>query len=184
MWKTVSNLAKMHGVSRQTIGRWIRNNKWEKIKITEGGHYRVWVEIEPIVFLYARISTSKQITSLEKQKELLLKEYSDGKFISDIGSGFNFERRGFRTILEQSLSGSPCIIVATTQDRITRTGFGLIKRIIELSGGEIRLLEEDINKCEKFDTSTLISFITSFINSSYGKRSSKRKRRLNNNEKS
>ena len=174
MWKNVGYMARLEGVSRQTILRWINDCKYSKTKLTEGGHYRIWLESEPEVILYARVSTSKQKDSIDTQLKLLKKEYPNGTTISDIASGFNFERRGFKRILERSLSGVPCIIVATTQDRITRTGFGLIKKIIELHGGEIRLLEEEVSS-ENFDTNALISFITSFVNSHYGKRATKRK---------
>lgn len=179
MWKSVDYLKKLEGVSRQTIQRWIREGKYEQVKRTEGGHYRIWIDQEPAVYLYARVSSSKQKGSIDTQTKILKKEFPHGKLITDIASGFNFERRGFKTILEQSLSGFPCIVVATTKDRITRTGYGLIKRLIELSGGEIRIMEEDADN-ENFDTASLISFITSFVNSHYGKRSASR--RINNNK--
>ena len=177
MWKSVGEIAKREGVVRQTILKWIKDGKYEKVQKTEGGHYRVWVDQEPSVFYYARVSTSKQQSSIDTQLSLLKQKggYKSAKEVKDIGSGFNFNRKGFRTILERSLSGIPCIIVATTSDRIARTGFGLIKRIIELSGGRIELLEEDINESEAFDTESLVSFITSYIASYHGKRSSKKK---------
>lgn len=130
------------------------------LKKTKGGHYRVWVE-EPSITI---------ICSLVKQEELLRKKYRDARFISDIASGFNQNRRGYKTFLELALNGNPLHFVATTSDRITRTGFALIKWIIELSGGRVELLEEP-DTSEQFDTKTLIAFITSFINSHYGKRS-------------
>jgi predicted site-specific integrase-resolvase len=182
MWRSVGYLAKREGVVRQTIQKWIKNGKYETVKRTEGGHFRVWIEEEPLIFYYARVSTNKQKSSLETQISLLKAKGGEknAKEIKDIGSGFNFNRQGFKTILERSLSGIPCIIVATTSDRITRTGFGLIKRIIELSGGQIRLLEEDIEESESFDTESLVSFITSYIASYNGKRSSERRKGSNN----
>ena len=182
MWKNVGYLAKIEGVSRQTIQKWIRDGKYPSVNRTEGGHYRVWLDQEPIIFLYARVSTNKQKDSLENQLKLLKEVYPNGKPIKDIASGFNFERRGFKAILERSLSGTPCVLVATTQDRITRTGFGLIKKLIELSGGEVRLLEEEANS-ENFDTKSLVSFITSFVNSHYGKRAAKRQASSNQKDK-
>lgn len=181
MWRSVDYIKKIEGVSRQTVGRWIREGKYDQVKKTEGGHYRIWLEEEPVFFLYARVSTSKQKSSLDYQQESLRKAYPNGKLITDVASGFNFERRGFKTILERSLSGTPCVVVATTQDRITRTGFGLVSRLIELSGGEVRILEKNPESSENFDTQSLVSFLTSYINSIYGKRSAAR-RTANNNE--
>ena len=175
MWVSVDYLRKMEGVSRQTIGRWIREGRYEHVSTTAGGHYRVWIEQEEVVFLYARVSTHKQISSLEEQARILMEKFPYGTLIKDIGSGFNFERRGLRTILEHCFSGTACTIVATRADRITRTGYGLIKRLVELSGGEIRVLEESDDSKENFSTDSLISFITSYINSHYGKRAAQRR---------
>ena len=74
MWKSVDQVGKAEGVSRQTIGRWIREGRYENIKKTEGGHYRIWVEEDHLVLLYARVSTSKQNSSLERQVEILKEE--------------------------------------------------------------------------------------------------------------
>jgi len=73
------------------------------------------------------------------------------------------------------MSGTATEVVLATQDRLARSGFELIKWVIELHGGEIISLEEEINS-EKFDTKELIGFITSFCNFHYGKRSEKRRK--------
>jgi predicted site-specific integrase-resolvase len=173
MYKSTGFLAKEYSVTNETIQNWIKEGKFERVKKTKGGHYRVWVEEPSVTILYARVSSSKPKSSLVKQEELLRKKYPDARFISDIASGFNQNRRGYRTFLELAINGNPLHLVATTSDRVTRSGFALIKWIIELSGGRIELLEEP-NTSEQFDTKTLIAFITSFINSHYGKRSAKR----------
>jgi len=173
MYKSTGFLAKKYSVTNETIQNWIKEGKFEKVKKTKGRHYRVWVDEPASIILYARVSSSKQKSSLEKQKELLKKKYPEGKLFFDVASGFNQNRRGYKTFLELAISGNPLHLVATTSDRIARTGFPLIKWIIELSGGKVELLEESDNT-EQFDTTTLIAFITSFINSYYGKRSAKR----------
>jgi len=172
MYRSTGFLAKEYSVTNETIQNWIKEGKFECVKKTKGGHYRVWVDEPNIVILYARISSSKR--SLVKQEELLRRKYPEARFISDIASGFNQNRRGYKTFLELALNGNSLHLVATTSDRITRTGFALIKWIIELSGGRVELLEETDNS-EQFDTQTLIAFITSFINSHYGKRSANRR---------
>jgi predicted site-specific integrase-resolvase len=58
------------------------------------------------------------------------KKSPEARFLSDIASGFNQNRRGYRTFLELAIDGNPLHIVATTEVRITRTGFALIKWII------------------------------------------------------
>ena len=184
MWLQVKDIAEREGLSRQTIQKLIREGHYKKVKQTPGGHYRVWIDLgEPEVTLYCRVSTHKQKTSLETQENLLKDFRPEGDVIHDIGSGFNFERRGFKTILERSLKGIPQHVVATSRDRIARAGFPLVEKIIELSGGRIEILDEEDVQEEKFNIDELISFITSFVNSYYGKRSSKRKKDKNSNTK-
>ena len=182
MWKSTGFLATKYHVTNETVQNWIKNDKFEKVERTKGGHYRIWIEEELQVVLYARVSSKKQESSLIKQQQLLLKKYPNAIFKSDIASGFNQTRRSYRAILESAINGTPQHVVATTSDRITRSGFSLIKWIIELSGGRIELLEEDIGTNEQFDTTTLIAFITSFINSHYGKRSASRRENSTENK--
>lgn len=174
MWRSTGFLAKKYSVTNETIQNWIKDGKFNDVKKTKGGHYRVWVQEEKLTtILYARVSSNQPKSSLKQQEQLLKSKYPNARFISDVASGFNQNRRGYKTVLELAINGNPLHIVATTSDRITRTGFPLIKWIIELSGGKIEFLEETDNP-EQFDTTTLIAFITSFINSYYGKRSTKR----------
>ena len=175
MWKSTGKIAKEHGVTNQAVQYWIKIGKYEKTRKTKGGHWRIWIENDPKIILYARVSSSKQKSSIKTQRDLLEAKYPGGEFISDIASGFNQDRRGYKRILELALNQTPLHVVATTSDRITRSGFSLIKWIVELHGGRIELLEEK-NNPEQFDTTTLIAFITSFINSHYGKRSAKRRK--------
>jgi len=127
MYKSTGFLAKEYSVTNETIQNWIKEGKFDRVKKTKGGHYRVWVDEPIIIILYARVSSSKQKSSLAKQEELLRRKYPEARFISDIASGFNQNRRGYKTFLEFALNGNSLHLVATTSDRITRTGFALIK---------------------------------------------------------
>jgi predicted site-specific integrase-resolvase len=122
------------------------------------------------------VSSAKQKTSLETQEKIIKAQYPEAQIRKDIGSGFNFERKGFVSLLESCLSGNAITIVVTTQDRICRVGFPLIRWIVELYGGRVILLEENDRAVDQFDTATLVAFVTSFINSYHGKRSSRRKK--------
>jgi len=134
MYKSTGFLAKEYSVTNETIQNWIKDGKFEKVKKTKGGHYRVWVDEPLTTVLYARVSSSSLQSSLEKQKELLKSKYPKARFLSDIASGFNQNRRGYRSILEPAIEGNPLHLVATTSDRITRSGFALIKWIIATEG--------------------------------------------------
>lgn len=183
MWRSVGWLAKQQGVSRQTANRWIHEGRFDKTLKTTGGHYRVWCpSLESCVVGYCRVSSAKQKTSLETQEAMLRERYPDAQIRKDIGSGFNFNRKGFVALLESSLSGNAITVVATTQDRVCRVGFPLIRWIVELYGGRIILLEENDQAIGQFDTATLVAFVTSFINSYHGKRSGRRKKNQDQTE--
>ena len=173
MWLSTTRLARREKVTSQTVRRWIEGGRYQRYERTPGGHYRVWIDIDPDVVLYARVSSAKQASSIETQERLLRDRYPDARIVSDVASGFNFKRRGFGALLERALCGEPVQVVATTSDRITRSGFGLIRHIFELSGGGIELLEED-DHADPFDVRELVAFITSFCNSIHGKRAHQR----------
>tara|TARA_Y100000780_G_C13639232_1_gene399817 strand:- start:129 stop:749 length:621 start_codon:yes stop_codon:yes gene_type:complete len=92
---------------------------------------------------YVRVSSHGQKDDLERQKELLYENYPKHKFIKDIGSGINFERKGLRKILEMAISGKIKELVIAHKDRLTRFGFKLIEDIIKkYSGGKIIILNK------------------------------------------
>lgn len=180
MWKSSTRLAREAGVSRQTIFRWIKAGKYECVERTAGGHYRVWCPPdESIVVGYCRVSSRKQSSSLDTQEQLILARYPHAEIVRDIGSGFNFNRRGLQALLERSLSGTGIQIVVTTQDRLCRAAFPLIRWLFELHGGGIVALEDD-DQPDKFDTRTLLAFLTSFCASHHGKRSGRRQQANSN----
>lgn len=177
MWKTSVQLAKENNVCRQTVFRWIKLGKYDKVEQTKGGHFRVWCEPEQsAIVAYCRVSSAKQSSSLTNQEKIIKEKYPEAEVITDIGSGFNFKRKGLEAILERCLQGHAVTVVATTQDRICRTAFPLIQWIIELHGGIIICLEEG-DQTDRFDTKTLLAFLTSFCASHHGKRSGRGKQK-------
>ncbi|WP_159447838.1 recombinase family protein [Photobacterium toruni] len=104
----------------------------------------------------------------------MLERYPDAEFISDIASAFNFKRKGLQTLLESAMLEHSIHVVVASKDRLARSGFELIKRLVELSDGRIEILDDPNDTTESFDTAELIGFITSFCNSHYGKRSAER----------
>lgn len=175
MWVSTTKLAKIEGVTSQTIRRKIENGHYNKVMQTSGGHYRIFISQQRMI-CYARVSSGKQKSSIDTQKRILLERYPDAEFISDVASAFNFKRKGLQTILESAVRGNPTHVVVATKDRLARSGFELIRWLIELSGGHIEVLDNSNGSSEAFDTSELIGFITSFCNSHYGKRSAERRK--------
>ncbi len=173
MWMTTPQIARREKVTSQTVRRWVEGGRYERFERTPGGHFRIWVPVDPEIVLYARVSSVKQRSSLDTQQRRLHEQYPGAGIVRDTGSGFNFKRPGFLALLERALRGEPVRVVATTSDRVTRSGFPLIRHIFELSGGSIELLEED-DHAEQFDVKYLVAYITSFCNSQHGKRAGQR----------
>ena len=130
-------------------------------------------EIQKKNYVYARVSTKKQVDDLSRQVEYLRKpEFIDYDVIKDIGSGINFKRKGLSTILDACLQRNIGEIVIAHRDRLCRFGYELIDSLVTKSGGKITVLEHSDNKtCEQELTEDLLSIIHVFSCRQMGKRS-------------
>jgi predicted site-specific integrase-resolvase len=124
-------------------------------------------------FIYARVSTKKQMDDLSRQIVFLRKpEYSEYILIQDIASGINFKRKGLSTILESCLQNNIGEIIVAHRDRLCRFGFDLIESLVTKAGGKITVLDNSENKtCEQELTEDLLSIIHVFSCRQMGKRS-------------
>jgi putative resolvase len=66
--------------------------------------------------IYARVSSDHQREALERQAESLREYYPNHELIKDVGSGINFKRKGFLSILEQVESGLVSEVVVTDKE--------------------------------------------------------------------
>ena len=128
-------------------------------------------------FLYARVSTKKQVDDLSRQVEFLKKpEYVNYNVIQDIGSGINFKRKGLKTILDCCLQRTIGELVIAHRDRLCRFGFELIKYLVETAGGSIKVLDSDQNTSTEDELSQdLLTIIHIFNCRQMGKRSYKKR---------
>lgn len=124
-------------------------------------------------FIYARVSTKKQVDDLSRQLEFLKRpEYSGYTVITDIASGINFKRKGLSTILESCLQGLVGEIVVAHRDRLCRFGFELVEQLVTKAGGKIVVLEDSEDKtCEQELADDLLSIIHVFSCRQMAKRS-------------
>ena len=135
-----------------TLRIWANNRKIKYIT-TKGGHRRYLLEPENKIEIikknseekqqiqnkvnYARVSSRKQENDLQRQKEYLKGKYPEHCIITDIGSGINFERPGFKRILEGVLKGNIKEVMVAHRDRFTRFGYNLFEWIFSLYGSKI-----------------------------------------------
>jgi predicted site-specific integrase-resolvase len=172
------------GVHMQTLYNWEKKGKIETIR-TAGGQrlYNVekyikdqkgYEEVKEDVvegvdkknnerkkICYVRVSTLNQKEDLIRQKNYMQEKYPKYEIIEDIGSGINFNRRGFRKIIEYAIEGKIEIIVVAYKDRLTRFGFELIEDLIKkYSKGTII----ETNKTEKEPKEELVEDVLQILN--------------------
>lgn len=168
-------LAKKLNVSRETIRLWAEEGKI-KITKTDGGHRRyIYEENEKKCdrqkIIYARVSSAKQESDLKRQIDFLQKKYPGYKVISDIGSGLNYNRKGFKRLLEGIFTGTIEEIVVAYKDRLCRFGFEIIEQFCEHFSTTITVVDDSDTKSEESELAEdIISIITVFSARFHGRR--------------
>ncbi|MFL5811575.1 MAG: IS607 family transposase [Flavisolibacter sp.] len=149
---TSGSVRQHYGVSNSTLQRWANEGKIKTLRTT--GNHRLY-ERDSVAKLfgddsekkerrrvcYARVGSAKQSEDLERQVQDLQREYPDHELIKDIGSGVNFGRKGFKTLVESIISGDIEELVISHHDRLTRFGYDLVEQL-----------------CKKFDCTIVVQF--------------------------
>jgi len=139
-----SKASRLLGISQQTLRAYSDKEKIESLR-TPGGQRRYNVDkyiAEQVShytatrksIIYARVSTRKQKRDLDHQVEFLRAKFPDFDVITDIGSGVNFNRRGFKRILELAVSGHLEALAVAHKDRLCRIAFDLVEWMLQRHG--------------------------------------------------
>ena len=122
------------GVHPQTLRRWERLGKLPAPERTLGNHRRDHVnpaKNDAFTVGYVRVSSHDQKSDLTRQQELL--KAQAGKpvdlVISDLGSGLNYKKTGFKRLLLLILQSRVKELILTHKDRLLRFGSEIIFRI-------------------------------------------------------
>ena len=192
---SISEAAKVLGVSESTLRRWEREGRLLPDERTEGGQRRYKLSsIRPQIthhstterktIAYARVSSHDQKADLERQKQVLeLYCSSQGwKFevLSDWGSGINYNKKNLKSLIQSIIDDEVGRLVLTHKDRLLRFGAELIFSICEakqvevviINRGEDSTFEEDLAK-------DVLELITVFSARLYGSRSRKNQKLIN-----
>ena len=184
-YKSKKEVLKILGISPTTLLTLAERNKIEFIK-TLGGHRKYNVKKylndnkiktdmdvknekeeekilkDKISICYVRVSTAGQKDDLSRQKEYMKEKYPNHLIIEDIGSGINFNRKGFRKIIKLGIEGKIKELVVAYKDRLTRFGYSLIEYLIkEYSNGSIII---ETNKEEKDKESEIVEDVLNILN--------------------
>lgn len=91
---------------------------------------------------YCRVSSAKQRDDLDKQIKQLRETFPEHEIIQEIGSGLDFKRKEFTSLLERVLSGDVEEIVVAHRDRLCRFGFELVEWLVQKNNGKIVVLDD------------------------------------------
>jgi predicted site-specific integrase-resolvase len=198
---SASVIQKDYQVHAATLRRWSEKQKIEFVT-TPGGH-RLYNKHDVATIMhnrssvqcseqpqkkkicYARVSSHKQKVDLERQIDDLKQAYPEHEIISDIGSGLNFKRPGFLSLLDQCDEGIVSEVVCTHKDRLCRFASELVFHIFRRN--QIKFVVSSANASVPDDSEfaeDVLAIITVFAARQHGRRSAanKRKRRETESE--
>lgn len=163
------------GVTQPTLGEYVKKGYVKATTLPSGR--RDYDEESVYLFLnrgvprknyiYARVSTSNQKSSLENQVNLMLNYCMTngiqvGGVFQDIASGISFEnRKDFFKLLDIVISRKADKVIITYKDRLSRVGFELFKTLFEKFGTQIIVISEVGST--KLDSEEIFEEIVSFL---------------------
>jgi predicted site-specific integrase-resolvase len=184
---SISEAAKLKGVSTQTLRRWEASGKLIP-ELTPTGHRRYDISQlmgikQQLLFTvgYARVSSYDQKEDLNRQVEILeLFCASNGwqvEIIRDLGSGLNYSKKGLKRLINLITDGKVERLVITHKDRLLRFGSELIFSLCEIFGTEVVIINRTEDSSDEEDLAQdVLEIITVFSARLYGSRSHKNKK--------
>ena len=182
----ISILARDLGIHRNTLYTWQKEGKIEFVKINTLNYvtpetYNRLMNIreekkEERVIIYCRVSTPSRKNNLETQKDRLVnfanaKGYKVSKVYTEVGSGFNDNRKKLQKILDDQ---DFTILLVEHKDRLTRVGFNYLETLLNKLGKKIEVVN-NVDTDEQDIVQDFISIITRYSARIYGKKRTKSK---------
>ena len=174
-------------VTAVTLRKWAREGKIDFIRLPSNERLynkqsiynilNITVPIKPKEKIaYCRVSSIKQNDDLDRQKAFFNSEYPDHRVVTDIGSGINWKRKGFKGILEQAINGDIEQITIAHRDRLCRFAFDLVEWILQLHKVKLVVLDDpDFISPDKELADDVLSIIHIYSCRKMGKRMYKTK---------
>jgi predicted site-specific integrase-resolvase len=194
----VTQFAEMIGKSVKTMQKWDRDGILKAYRSPSNRRYYTHTQYmeymglsdktNKVNVIYARVSTRNQADDLSNQIEFL-KAYTlqhgieISNLYTDYGSGMNYNRPKWNTLIDDCFEGKISTIIISHKDRFVRFGFDWISDLLErLTGVKIVVVENIATTPEKELINDLISIIHVFSCRVYGLRKYKRKLEKNRDE--
>ncbi|MDR2940851.1 MAG: IS607 family transposase, partial [Clostridiales bacterium] len=130
--------------------------------------------------IYCRVSNQGQKGDLVNQIEFL-KTFCNAKaeiideVLFDIGSGLNYNRKNFNTILEMAMQGKIKRLYISHKDRFVRFGYDWFERFLQKNACEVVVVNNEAMSPQEEMIQDLISIIHVFSCRIYGLRKYKNK---------
>ena len=173
-----NEFGKMIGRTVNTLQRWdregilkARRTPTNRRYYTEEDYYTIMgIQQENVenqvndVIIYARVSNQNQKDDLKNQVEFL-KTYANAKgyimssIITDIGSGLDYNRKGFNSILYSEKKQK---ILISYKDRFVRFGYSWFDNFLKSKGSEIVVVNNQTLSPQQELVEDLISIIHIF----------------------
>ncbi|MGL4534715.1 MAG: IS607 family transposase [Fusobacteriaceae bacterium] len=191
---STKKMVKILNVTSQTLRNWDSNGKLVPHHKTDSG-YRYYSEEQLNKFLgiknvkknrkiigYCRVSSNKQKDNLERQIEnVKLYMFEKGyqfEIISDIGSGINYNRKGFTKLINLITDGEVEKIILLYKDRLIRFGYELIENLCKKYSVEIEIIDNTEKTEQEELVEDLVQIVTVFSCRLGGKRANKAKKMI------
>lgn len=185
-----SKVLKILNISRQTLVKYVKNGDIRVVMQTnrqydyneEDVYRKAGLSENRVNVVYARVSTPKQKRDLENQAETLINYCNANgvkvdKVYKDIASGMNFDRKQFRSMLEDVLNYRISSIYITYKDRFSRISFDMFERLFLEYNCKIIVInkiESTSEDDEKEVFSDIISMLHRFAMKMYSRRRKKK----------
>jgi len=184
-----SDFAKLMGISRSGVIKWIKEGKIRAVEI-HGRWYIPESEVERLtkgeyarvkrVAIYARVRENTQKDDLDRQiaslEDYVRKQFPEADYIviKDVESGLKEDRKGLRKLIDLARRRQIDIVIVAYKDRLTRFGFSYLEELFKAYGVKvIPAFNEEPKDYMQELTEDLIEIVTSFAGKIYGKRSDK-----------
>jgi len=156
---TPGDIKGRYQISYTTLRRWEKEGKVRTRK-TPGGNRRycsedirkAFGEEDTVLtcranYIYARVSSDQQKPDLERQITDLKRNCHDPNaiIIKDVGSGINWNRPGFKRLLELVDERKVATLTIAHRDRLCRFAYELVEWIFEKAGVKIMVLSQGEN---------------------------------------
>lgn len=185
-----SKVLKILNISRQTLVKYVKNGDIRVVMQTnrqydyneEDVYRKAGLSENRVNVVYARVSTPKQKRDLENQAETLINYCNSNgvkvdKVYKDIASGMNFDRKQFRSMLDDVLNYRISSIYITNKDRFSRISFDMFERLFLEYNCKIIVInkiESTAEDDEKEVFSDIISMLHCFAMKMYSRRRKKK----------